>query len=118
LRASSNAGLRFFLYAPDGTALSIDLDGQTLPNIQSAGGASASGFFRVLNVNTSFNPALWVLELQPPASKMSSTMMVFTIADVSLNPIYGGTDRLSNTSARFNAELQTVSVGISRYFGP
>jgi len=24
----------------------------------------------------------------------------------------------SNTNARFNAELQTVSVGISRYFGP
>src|SRR5690348_575728 len=28
------------------------------------------------------------------------------------------TTSFSNTSARFNAELQTVSVGISRYFSP
>jgi hypothetical protein len=113
--AFPNAGLRFYLYVPDGTALSIDLDGQTLPNIPNGGGPSASGFFRVLNVNTALNPALWTLEIQPPASKMSSTMMVFTIADVSLNPIYRGTDHISNpvTITLVARKLYSVSVTLA-----
>jgi hypothetical protein len=113
--AFPNAGLRFYLYAPAGTALSIDLDGQTLPNIPNAGGPSASGFFRVIDVNTKLNPALWVLEIQPPASKMSSTTMVFTIADVALNPIYRGTDHISDpvTITLGARKLFSVSVMLS-----
>jgi Divergent InlB B-repeat domain len=110
-----NAGLRFFLYAPYPTALSIDLDGQTLPDIPSAGGTSATGYFRVLNVNTSVNPAQWELEIQPPDSKMSSAMMTFKIADVSLNPRFTGTDHISNpiTVILVARKLFSVSIALS-----
>jgi hypothetical protein len=113
--AFPNAGLRFFLYAPYPTALSIDLDGQTLSDIPSAGGTSATGYFRVLNVNTSFNPAQWELEIQPPDSKMSSTMMTFKIADVSLNPRFTGTDHISGpiTVILVARKLFSVSVALS-----
>jgi hypothetical protein len=113
--AFPNAGLRFFLYAPNGTALSIDIDGQTLANMPNAGGTSATGYFRVLNVDTSFNPAKWELEVQPPDSKMSSTMMTFKIADISLNPRFTGTDHISTpvTVVLVARTLFSVSVALS-----
>jgi hypothetical protein len=110
-----NAGLRFYLYAPSPTRLSIDLDGQALPNMPGAGGTSATGYFRVLDVDTSFNPAKWEIEIQPPDSKMSSTMMAFKIADVSFNPRFTGTDHISTpvTVTLVARKLYSVSVTLS-----
>ena len=110
-----NAGLRFFLYAPPKTVLSIDLDGQSLPNMPSAGGPSTTGFFRVLNINTDLPPALWEIEIQPPASKMTSTMMVFKVTDVAPSPPYTGTDHISSpaTVTLVARKVYSLSVTLS-----
>jgi hypothetical protein len=117
--AFPNAGLRFSLYAPYPTVLSIDLDGQTLSNIPSGGATSTTGYFRVVNVNTNFNPAQWTIEIQPPDSKASSTMMTFNIADVSLNPRFTGTDYSSTpvTVILVARKDFTVSVALSGIAG-
>jgi hypothetical protein len=95
---NANVGFRLYLYAPSPTTLNVDIDGTALPNftsLASGSNISASGYYQVLDINSSHSPARWTVGIRPPDAKIASLMFTANVSDSSVNPFLTGTARQS-----------------------
>jgi hypothetical protein len=93
-----SGGYKLYVYAPSPSELKIDVNGHILPRVQplpyGAGwptptaGETGSGYYRVENVNTNYDPAIWSVAIRPPNSVLPITTYDLSVSNVSLNPAF------------------------------
>lgn len=94
-----SGGTRLYFYVPYPSTLAVDIDGMALPkfeDIPQGTNPATTGYFRIININPNPNPAIWTVGVRPPNSKVSSTRYVINVKNVSINPNFQGTDKVSN----------------------